>query len=976
MVRCILTLAAFRFYKNGGGNDEVGSSGGRTAEFCSADLFEPKSLNQFRTPDYDCRLLGRSVSKAVAAYLHTLPMRRGKAQERTTSEKISSRTIAGVRRRSCMQYVLERLAAKMRQVDSAPQAADKFHIERFNPDLYGKVLPCLSGDDRNCCIGHSDATGPDGGCLTGEATQRQSREDCLFSSNKGDAHHMARINAHDIANILTHFGNSIKVLSLDCFDTLLWRKTATPEDVFAVLADNPVARSLEITPHQRIIAAAHAYRAKLLENGSSEIDIGDIYRVFRSLSREERELLAEAEIRTEMNICFAFPPYIELIRLAHSRGIKIIVVSDTYLREGELRRLLARHLPEDVMQAITKIYCSVDYGTSKSHALFTSVIKECRVPASQLLHIGDNNIADVQAPRKLGVRTLHFLPFDREVTDFLRLQHAASSLIIFEEAAPKSVMLPCYSPFRAIFSVANLQPYAPETVIGYMSFGPVLYAYARFLMDEVESLEQQGKRVRVFFLLRDAYLLSAACEAYARKPIGKLVRIRKFLAIASSFKTRADVDYYLSRIHPESNNHATAKQLLLPPEVTELLIRIAHQSADPQTAFHQLLRDDDVLQLIFKKSCALRARLKLYLSKELELREGDTVILADIGYCGNTQDYLARTFNEDLNVNILGLYLSAPDKVLRSANSKALITTTSWNYDLLEQCCASKEGELVDYNLNGDPVIENSKISENQYDKVAKVQDECLRFINDARAFFTSSGVTHDYSILQQAAHAALFRHVYMPVEAELDYFKDFQEERLMGPDRKKTIFNLESAWKNVRCLPSPYRLGAYETRSLGLDFTFSWLVQKRFMLDLFPEDMNVLFSPLKISIGSIHESQAFLLRAHHLHGGYFSIMLPCVTKASVKMLLGEHYEWLQIVSIQLVDGAGSVRRNLSSSLELEEINREGEIFRCLSQASVATIHSCDLQKSKAPQYYCMIFRPLVSRSSDLRSGASLSKEN
>ncbi|RWM23738.1 hypothetical protein, partial [Mesorhizobium sp.] len=60
-------------------------------------------------------------------------------------------------------------------------------------------------------------------------------------------------------------------------------------------------------------------------------------------------------------------------------------------------------------------------------------------------------------------------------------------------------------------------------MIGYMSFGQVLYAYARFLMDEVEALQQQGKRVRVFFLLRDAYLLSAACEAYARKPVGKLV---------------------------------------------------------------------------------------------------------------------------------------------------------------------------------------------------------------------------------------------------------------------------------------------------------------------------------------------------------------------------------------------------------------------------------------------------------------------
>ncbi|MER9664474.1 HAD family hydrolase [Mesorhizobium sp. M0159] len=867
-----------------------------------------------------------------------------------------------------MQLILERLAAKIKHADIDKQSSQRPRMEHVSdPDLYGEILPGTPGDDVHQFTGQLDAMFPDGGGPTKEINQRQNSESRLLWSDVCDTHHKAKIKSHDINSILDDFGDSLTVLSLDCFDTLLWRKTATPRDVFAVLADSPVARRLGVTPHQRISAAARAYRAKLLENGSGEIDIGDIYRFFTSLSGEERELLAEAEIRTEMNVCFAFSPYVELIRLAHARGIKIIVVSDTHLREHELRRLLARHLPADVMQAISKIYCSVDYGTSKSHALFQIVIKECGVPASQLIHIGDNDVADAQAPRKLGMRALHFLPFDHEVADFLRLQHAASSLIVLEQAAPKAVVQPCYSPFRPLFSVANLRPYAPETVIGYMSFGPVLYAYARFLMDEVEALQQQGKRVRVFFLLRDAYLLSAACEAYARKPVGKLVRIRKFVAVAASFKTRADVDYYISGIEPEYDNlHATAKQLLLPPEVRELLIRIAHQSDDPKTAFHQLLHDDDVLELIFKNSFALRTRLMRYMSKELELEDGDTIILADIGYYGKTLDFLIRTFEKELNVEILGRYLVGSDAPYRPVNSKALITTPFWNYNLFEQCCVLKEGAVVDYDSDGEPVIGETKLGEKQYAKVANIQAECLRFIQDARTFFTRSGVTHEYSILQQAAHAALFRHVYMPMEAELEYFKDFQHDKFMGPDRKKTIYDLESAWKNVRCLPSPYRLGAYGTRSLGLDFTFSALVQQRFQLDLGPEDMSVRFSPLKVSmVGGAHESKVFLLRANHLHDGYFSIILPYVSGVSVKMLLGENYEWLQIEGLQLLNKARSVCTSVSSSLDLEEINREGEIYRCLSQASVATIRPVDLQQFKTPHYYRMIFRPLVSRAPD-----------
>lgn len=776
-----------------------------------------------------------------------------------------------------------------------------------------------------------------------------------------DPQHKAQITASDIPRILDDFGDSIKVLSLDCFDTLLWRKTATPRDVFAVLADEPAARRRGITPYQRMSAAARAHRTKFLETGSSQIDIGDIYRSFTSLSAEEQAQLAEAEIQTEMNVCFAFSPYVELLRLAHARGIKIIIVSDTYLREGELRRLLTWHLPTDVMQAINKIYCSVDYGTAKSDALFSIVIEECDVPASQILHIGDNGASDAQATRKLGMRALHFLQFDPEVANFLRLQHAASSLTVLRQAAPETMVLPRYSPFRPIFSVAKLQPNAPETMIGYMSFGPVLYTYARFLMDEVEALQRQGKRVKVFFLLRDAYLLSRACETYARKPIGKLIRIRRFIAIAASFKTRADVDYYISGIKPvEYDLHEVAKQLLLPPELAASLIHIAQQSADPQAAFHQLLHDDDVLELIFKNSSGYRVRLKRYMSKEMQFEEGDTIILADIGYTGATQDCLVRTFEDELKVHILGRYLVASADPDRATNIKSVVTTSWWDFRLFEQCCTLKEGAVIDYDLEGGPILEETKLSEKQYEKVANIQAECLRFIHDAGAFFAKAGVTHDYSILQRAADAALFRHSYMPVEAELEYFQDFQHDKFMGPDGRKTIYNLER--KNWRSLPSPYRLGAYETRGLGLDFTFSALTQRRFQLDLFPEDMNIRFSPLKIWVGTAQQSKVFLLRARHLHDGYFSIMLPYASGVSVKMFLGEHYEWLQIEKIQLLNRAGGVPSNVSSSLDLEGINRDGEIYRCLSQASVATIRPVDLQQFATFHCYHILFRPLVLR--------------
>lgn len=83
-------------------------------------------------------------------------------------------------------------------------------------------------------------------------------------------------------------------------------------------------------------------------------------------------------------------------------------------------------------------------------------------------------------------------------------------------------------------------------------------------------------------------------------------------------------------------------------------------------------------------------------------------------------------------------------------------------------------------------------------------------------------------------------------------------------------------------------------------------------------------FSPLKVAIGDTYESKVVLLRANHLQDGYFSVVLPYGSGTSVKTLLGEHYEWLQIDDIRVLNKEGSVCENMSGSLDLAEIDQEG----------------------------------------------------
>ena len=57
-----------------------------------------------------------------------------------------------------------------------------------------------------------------------------------------------RIYAYDLEGEAIRWLDAIKVLSLDCFDTILWRGVAQPTDVFFAMCNDPLFKKLGITP--------------------------------------------------------------------------------------------------------------------------------------------------------------------------------------------------------------------------------------------------------------------------------------------------------------------------------------------------------------------------------------------------------------------------------------------------------------------------------------------------------------------------------------------------------------------------------------------------------------------------------------------------------------------------------------------------------------------------------------------------------
>jgi hypothetical protein len=202
-------------------------------------------------------------------------------------------------------------------------------------------------------------------------------------------------------------------------------------------------------------------------------------------------------------------------------------------------------------------------------------------------------------------------------------------------------------------------------------------------------------------------------------------------------------------------------------------------------------------------------------------------------------------------------------------------------------------------------------------------------------------------------------RHVYLPMAEELEYFKPYQHDKDMGPDLKKTVYNVQQAQAVVTKLHSPYAFNAYEARALGMDFAFSALLRRGFQLELTPEDMTVRTSPLKIILAKENDLSYQSLNALHMHDGYFSLVLPYLDNVGVGLVFGEHYEWLQLEKVKLMTQAGIVSDDMSAFLVFNEINQQGPVSQCLSRSSLVMIKPIASQQG-VPHYYHIVFRPLA----------------
>ena len=198
---------------------------------------------------------------------------------------------------------------------------------------------------------------------------------------------------------------SFEYVSVDIFDTLLFRHCKSPIDAFAFMAHHE--RVLEVSDYfvDFRVSAEQLAREDADLKGAEDVSLEEIYSCFMQLTNctyEQAEAIKAIELETEMDVLFPTVFGQNLINYLRGTGKRFVITSDMYLPQAFLEKLLEAK----GFGGFERVFVSNEQGRTKHQGtLYQDVISHFGVPAQKILHIGDNRHADGEMAAAAGLET-------------------------------------------------------------------------------------------------------------------------------------------------------------------------------------------------------------------------------------------------------------------------------------------------------------------------------------------------------------------------------------------------------------------------------------------------------------------------------------------------------------------------------------------------------------------------------------------
>jgi FMN phosphatase YigB (HAD superfamily) len=568
----------------------------------------------------------------------------------------------------------------------------------------------------------------------------------------------------------------IEFLSLDIFDTLVWRKLPSPEDVFLLLGSHlkedgwliPAVTG-ECFAELRMAAEKAARRENAFTQNTEEVTLSEIYWRLQSIFvkasldqiaygntkgiyESDVSSVIKKELALEKRLIQVDFNLLKLFSFARQKKIKVLLTSDTYFDEPQIKDLLESHLP---LKEVHVIFASCEFGFSKKHGLFKQIVQELQTCPDKILHIGDSEERDILPAKELGIRTLHYFKQDDKLEE------------IFEREWPDDLSKrQCFldrsegdygmTALRAKISQhRELETLKPQDRFfwsyGATVLGPVLLGFIHWIFERCREMKVDA----VYCLMREGRLYAQLIRLYA--PFYKRHAIEpKELWVSRLFITHASLSKAskneLMGVMKSFLEHFSVEQfcnyLGLELKSMPRWDKQRHVILEEDFLRQRLINDLVGNKSIVASAAAKRKRFLNYLSTIMCLKEPSPKVLVDVGWNGSAQSALHEIFKlAGSPLTFHGLYLGTTQtthaSLLRGNVSEGFLVKGGYPYNgnahkkgcfVLEQTAtaATGVGPLADITDEGSILTYPFLIPEKQKNQVLLIQRGIFAFFKIA----------------------------------------------------------------------------------------------------------------------------------------------------------------------------------------------------------------------------------------------------
>ena len=319
--------------------------------------------------------------------------------------------------------------------------------------------------------------------------------------------------------------------SFDVFDTLITRTTANPKGIFKLMQKSIYKEEkfdlfLRTNFYELRVGAEELARLQMDGKSRQEVTLDDIYEAMGTtvcVTEEQQEELKKLEFEMEYNNVLPIEKNIILLKKLMRQGEHIVLISDMYLHESYIRKLLCR---VDTIFMEIPIYVSSTYGVMKGTGeLFKVVKRQENVEVSDWIHYGDNIYADIEPALKLGIKAVQINA--EHLTEY---EHPNRN-IYFQLSVGASRYIRSLEKKNVVYEV------------GSSLAGPILYPYINWVLKE----SRKRNIHRLYFVARDGWILKQIADViiYEKKYSIKTKYIygsRKVWRLPSYEGTKKDFD--------------------------------------------------------------------------------------------------------------------------------------------------------------------------------------------------------------------------------------------------------------------------------------------------------------------------------------------------------------------------------------------------------------------------------------------------